>query len=269
MVTPKSASTVVLLKQGPRDSLYVLMLKRNVALEFVGGAYVFPGGKVDVADSNPDLYARCNGLDDSKASELLGICKDGLSYYVCAVRESFEEAGVLLGSVRAENLGDSDLSVLRSELNSGKVTFADMARKLDLVLDCTQLTYFSHWITPEGSPRRYDTRFFVAEMPSAQDPGADSGETTSHIWVTPSQALESHQEGRFEMILPTVKTLELFLEFSSVKDALAWARSQRDVPTILPKLVSSGDSVEAILPDNPAYASSEEVYLKSARDIPL
>ncbi len=270
MVAPKSASTVIFLREDRTDGFNVLMLKRNVALEFVGGAHVFPGGKLEENDKNPELYRRCRGIDDAEASSLLDIGKDGLSYYIAAVRESFEEAGVFLGAVRGgrQALDFAALSQARKQLNEGQVSFWEIVRELDLEIFCDDLIYFAHWITPEGSPRRFNTRFFISSFPCDQVVDADYGESTSLVWISPKQAVERHSRGEFEMILPTVKNLELLSEFSSVKEVLDWASQRRDIPAITPKLVDLNGKVEVLLPDHPLYESSVELFLQDARDLP-
>ncbi len=270
MVAPKSASTVIFLREDRASGFSVLMLKRNIALEFVGGAYVFPGGKVEEADKNPELYLHCRGLDDSEASSRLHIEMNGLSYYIAAVRESFEEAGVFLGATRGrgQTLDFSLLSQARKQLNAGKMSFLEVVKELDLEIGSDQLIYFAHWITPEGSPRRFDTRFFISTFPDDQVVDADYGESTSIAWISPKQALERHGRGEFEMIVPTVKNLEVLSEFSSVKEVLEWASQERDIPAITPKLVDFNGEVEILLPDHPLYESSAELFLLDARDLP-
>ena len=270
MVAPKSASTVIFLNEGYGSGLRVLMLKRNIALEFVGGAYVFPGGKVDDGDKSPKLYSRCVGVDDEEASSRLGVHEDGLSYYIAAIRESFEEAGVFLGSAN-EDKGMLDVTALyekRKELNAGQVAFETIIEELNLELHARRLIYFAHWITPEGSPRRYDTRFFISALPKDQVADVDYGETTSSVWISPKEALERHHQGEFEMILPTVKSLEVLSQFSSIEETLKWASSERDIPAITPKLVHLDGGVEILLPDHPLYDSSAEVFLRDTRDLP-
>jgi len=169
VVTPREAATVMLVRDAPQ--LEVFMLRRNLAVEFMGGAYVFPGGAVDAGDRAPELLGRCHGRDDSSASTQLGMHAGGMGFWVAAVRETFEEAGVLLArsaaaSDRPVELDDPSvaarLEAARRAVGAGERSFVEVVQDEDLLLDAGALHLFSHWITPAESPRRYDTWFFVA-----------------------------------------------------------------------------------------------------------
>ncbi len=157
------------------------MLRRNLASEFVAGAYVFPGGSVDPEDRGPEALALCDGRDDAEASALLGVDSGGLAFWFAVLRECFEEAGVLVARRRAtgggparmlEDLESADaarLAAYRRDLNAGRIGMVEICRREDLVLAADTVHYVSHWITPEVSPRRFDTRFFVTAAPHGQD----------------------------------------------------------------------------------------------------
>src|SRR5436190_1291138 len=168
VVTPVPAATVTLLRDTPRG-VEVLMLQRNFQSGFMPGMFLFPGGALDPGDQAQSVLERCSGLDDAAASATLGLDRGGLAYWAAAIRESFEEAGVLLacdGAGRLVNPGEAGrlerFEAYRRKLNAGEQDLMPMLEAEDLTLAVDRLTYFSHWITPATAPRRYDTRFFAA-----------------------------------------------------------------------------------------------------------
>jgi 8-oxo-dGTP pyrophosphatase MutT (NUDIX family) len=201
----------MLLRDAPE--LQVFMLRRNPQILFAPGASVFPGGAVDDADRDPELLARCRGRDDRSASRLLGQDRGGLGYWVAAIREAFEEAGVMLAD--PESVGLDGLTDARTALARGEQTFLDLVAAGDLVLDCGALHPFAHWITPPLAPRRYDTWFFAAAAPEGQTYRHDDHETVASGWVTPAEALRLGAAGDIELILPTQRSLELLRGFRS------------------------------------------------------
>ncbi len=222
------------------------MLLRNLKSDFVGGAYVFPGGAVDPDDATDDASARCVGIDDVDASTTLGLEAGGLAYWVACARELFEEAGLLLAiGEDGTPLDASDEALTarlvehRREVNGGTRRFLDVLEEERLVLDATALSYFAHWITPVGPPRRYDTRFFVAAAPLGQVPLHDDKELVANSWITPAEALERHGRGEMQLILPTIKNLEAIARFALVCRHSSTRRATRSsVPTIEPRIVS-------------------------------
>lgn len=204
------------------------MLRRNLNSVFVGGAYVFPGGAVDEADRHADLETICDGRSDADASALLEIESGGLAYWVAAVRECFEEAGVLLAHAGdghvisfAEPSVAERFRLHRKAVDSGEQRLIEVCRAEGLHIAADQIHYFSHWITPKGAPRRYDTRFFVAAAPPEQVPLHDDNETIANIWVRPDDALERERAGELEMIFPTIKSLEAIAQFDRSAELLA------------------------------------------------
>ena len=173
------------------------MLRRNLASEFVAGAYVFPGGSVDPEDRGDGAEELCRGLDDAEASEILGVDSGGLAFWVAALRECFEEAGRAAGPAPGRRRGTELLDTSdpaerarfeahRLAINEGRTGLLDVCRAEDLVLAVDAVHYVSHWITPELAPRRYDTRFFVTAAPPGQVARHDDGETIATIWVRPA-----------------------------------------------------------------------------------
>lgn len=235
------------------------MLRRNIRSDFVAGAYVFPGGALDAGDGGSAAEAICSGRDDVSASRVLGLGSGGLAYWVAAARECFEEAGLLLAAK-----GDAPLSLAdpheaarfaahRRDLNAGRRTFPEVCEDEGLVIPADRMHYFAHWITPEGSPRRYDTRFFVAAAPAGQTPAHDASETVADVWVRPADALALHREGQMELILPTIRTLQAVARFATVAGLLEAAEGAGDVPTMAPRMVMDDEGVRLLLPGDPGY----------------
>lgn len=255
----RDAATVLILRDG-RQGLEVFMLRRNLNSDFVGGAYVFPGGAVDAEDRHDELGPVCCGRTDVEASRRLGIEQGGLAYWVAAIRESFEEAGVLLaydeaGQVlRLEEPAVVDrFDLHRREVDQGGRRLVDVCREEALRLAVDEMHYFGHWITPLGAPRRYDTRFFLAAEPEGQTPLHDDREVIANLWIRPDEALDRHGAGEFEMLPPTVASLRAIARFDKAAHALDAAREIVDVPTILPRVINDAGGMRIVLPGDPDY----------------
>jgi 8-oxo-dGTP pyrophosphatase MutT (NUDIX family) len=261
VVAIRDAATVMLVRDDAEGALEVFMLRRNLQSDFVGGAYVFPGGGVDDHDRVVDLEAVCEGRSDADASAQLGVAAGGLAFWVAAIRESFEEAGVLLAydgdalvrfddPVVAERFAEH-----RGAVDRGERRLIDVCRAEGLRLAVDTMSYFSHWITPEGPTRRYDTRFFVARAPIGQVPLHDDREVIANLWIRPSDALARYEAGDFEMIFPTVRSLIAIERFATSDELLAAAEAIGQVPAILPRIVEDegGGGVRIVLPGDPGY----------------
>jgi 8-oxo-dGTP pyrophosphatase MutT (NUDIX family) len=251
-------------EEGP--ALEVCMLQRHLNSDFVGGAYVFPGGKVDDDDRTPAAEEACTRRSDAEASSMLGVDSGGLAFWVAALRECFEEAGVLLayrgpvpdgGDVALLDVGDADtrarLAALRVSLNAGEIAFLDACRREGFRLATDRVHYFSHWITPEPAPKRYDTRFFVAALPADQVPVHDDYETVDTVWVRPLDALARAKAGEFDLIFPTMKNLEAIGRFTTSGELLAAAKAVEHVPTVLPRVVADERGFRILLPGDDGY----------------
>ncbi|HTT59431.1 MAG TPA: NUDIX domain-containing protein, partial [Acidimicrobiales bacterium] len=204
---PRPAATVLTLRDGA-NGYEILMVRRNVRSEFMGGVFVFPGGALDDDDHVVPVY----GLDDERASRRLGLARGGLGYHVAALRELFEEAGLLVvcNEQGAEILYDTAadrarLDAYRSALNADETTLSEVLGAEGVCLDLRRIEYFAHWITPIGPPRRYDTRFFVVPAPRGQRASHDRSETTDLRWLRPDDALGAHERGEIEMVTPTIR----------------------------------------------------------------
>lgn len=231
----RDAATVVLVRDaaaGPE----LLMLKRTSRTAFGPGAYVFPGGAIDRADADPAWLALAPGFDPAAAGHRLGDSKAPWQYAVAAVRECFEEAGVLLAEPPPGGAWPSEASLdqARAQLNAGALDFHAFCTEQDLRLPLADLVYYSHWITPPGQPRRFSTRFFMALAPAGQEGVHDGSETVDSCWITPAAALAAWKAGEFRMILPTVKQLEFLQNMDSAEAMLAAVRAIDPVPTIAP-----------------------------------
>jgi 8-oxo-dGTP pyrophosphatase MutT (NUDIX family) len=238
----RPAATVMLVRDAVDGApgIEVFMLRRATNAAFGAGMYVFPGGRVDGVDGADEIAPYCRGLDDATASAKLGIDHGGLAYWVAAVRECFEEAGVLLAARR-----DGSPLVLRNEdrheVHDSSLSLVDLCRRDDLVLDLSTTHYVDHWITPMGEQRRFDTRFFLTEMPDDQEPLHDDRETVDSLWVRPAAALAMQAAGELTMMPPTMANLRFLEPHATADDALAaGAAVDRPVCT-LPKLRRAPD----------------------------
>jgi 8-oxo-dGTP pyrophosphatase MutT (NUDIX family) len=241
--------------------LEVLMVRRNLRSDFVGGAYVFPGGAVDPLDGGAEAEALSAGRSDAEASALLGVGSGGLAYWVAVVRETFEEAGLLLARrergpdlLAGDPAEEARFAAARAAVNAGTRRFLDLCREERLQLGVGDIHYFAHWITPRGAPRRYDTRFFVAAAPPGQIAAHDAGETIAEVWITPHDALARHRAGEIEVIFPTIRNLQAIGRFATSAALLeAAARASSAVPTIEPRVVPDGNGMRIVLPGDPGY----------------
>ena len=259
----RDASTVLLLRDGD-DGLEVFMVRRHLNSDFVGGAYVFPGGAVDPEDA-ADLAQLVHGLDEDSASATLGV-ENALRFYVAAVREVFEEAGVLLAYDRdgrwVEAWDPEHIARFadhRRRLNARETTMVEVCRQEGLRSAADRLVFFSHWITPPGPPRRFDTRFFLAAMPDLQDPLHDDTETVESMWVRPADALAQAERGEVTIIFPTAKSLEEVGQHATVADALAAARAKADIPAVRPRVVREAGGFRVVVAGEPGYDEAAEV----------
>jgi 8-oxo-dGTP pyrophosphatase MutT (NUDIX family) len=242
----RDAATVVLVRDAA-PGFEVFMLLRTVRSDFNAGAYVFPGGAVDRGDAGA-AQRLCSGLDDAQASARLGLTGGGLAFYLAAIRECFEEAGVLLAADAAGRplslhapAEQRRFAEYRQALNAGQTTLADICARERLSLPLDAVHYYAHWITPAGMPRRYDTRFFLCRAPAGQEPLHDGQETVDHCWVRPVDALARHAAGGFNLVPATRKQLEFLARFADSDSLLAHVAALREIPAIQPQLILGAD----------------------------
>jgi 8-oxo-dGTP pyrophosphatase MutT (NUDIX family) len=225
------SATILLLRDGKRD-LEVFMVQRHHQVDFAMGALVFPGGKVDSSDREPTLREKCDGAPDSD---------DELAVLIAAIRETFEESGVLLariGSsgdlVTGERLREIE-GRHRDALNRGQTTLREIIDAEDLRLACDLPVRFAHWITPEVAPKRFDTHFYLVAAPPDQVALHDGGESVDSTWTTPSAALSDADAGRCTIVFPTRLNLMKLGRSHGVEEALATAR-EASVVTVMPRI---------------------------------
>ena len=221
----------------------------------------FPAGPWTRPTGAPGRRPLCVGRTDAGASALLGIESGGLAYWVAVVRETFEEAGLLLArredgrtSSPASAEEEARFAAARVAVNKGTRRFLDLCRDERLRLTVGEIHYFAHWITPRGAPRRYDTRFFVAAAPPGQVAAHDAGETIAEVWISPDDALARHRAGEIEIIFPTIRNLQVIGRFATSAALLAAAEEASSaVPAIEPRVVPDGNGMRIVLPGDPGY----------------
>jgi 8-oxo-dGTP pyrophosphatase MutT (NUDIX family) len=256
-VVPRPAATVLLVRDDPdppggRDPLQVFLQRRVAGMAFAGGMTVFPGGGVDATDRpDPAVWA---GPDPSWWGRRLA-CPPGLagSLVQAAVRETFEECGVLLAGP-----GDVPVEALtreRAELVARRRTLAQVLADAGLVLRSDLLSPWARWVTPEESPRRYDTVFFVARVPPGQRADAHTTEAVEAAWWHPASALEHWRRGEMELMAPTFRTLQQIGEHPDATAVLA-AAAERVVEPVIPRVRREGDEVVIVLPGDPGFATA-------------
>jgi 8-oxo-dGTP pyrophosphatase MutT (NUDIX family) len=245
------SSTVILLREEAGGGFSVLMLERHGSITFPG-VHAFPGGIVEPTDATIDDA----DLPDDQAWAAAGegdTPEDARPYWVAAVRELFEEMGILLVTPKADpHLLDGPLpdavQALRPRVLGGD-PFGPLLAEHGLRPATHALHYFARWITPRVNPKRFDTRFLVGRVPAGQDAVVDGSETVSHAWLTPHAALDAYQAGRIQLIPPTVLTLDDLARFPSIDAVLADAR-RRVVRARQPEIETGGGLPAMSYPDN-------------------
>src|SRR5690554_734223 len=249
----RPAATLVLTRDTD-NGIEALLLQRSWEVIFMPGYFVFPGGAVN----EQELEARAHsiGIEDTAISQTMSLDEGGADYMLAAVRECFEEAGILLAVDSAGNLIGADHPVHsdREALFREEVSLAELCQKYGLTLPLDRLAYLSHWVTPPGPPRRFDTRFFVAVAPEGQLASHDGAETIDHVWVSPAQALEELRAGQRLLGLPTIRTLRVLCDFSTTSELMRYAHANppEAFPTDPWPAVRKGKPV-LLEPNAPAY----------------
>jgi 8-oxo-dGTP pyrophosphatase MutT (NUDIX family) len=254
-VTPRPASTILLLRDsagtGGRGEIEVFMMVRHYEIDFNSGALVFPGGSVDKGDqeiiARPEFYSGGEGLDAG-----------ALSFRIAAIRETFEESGILLARPRgskelvdAKRAGEIE-AASRAALCESKTTFLKVLTDDGMMLALDELVPYAHWITPEGMPKRFDTWFFLAAAPPEQVGAHDGKESTDSIWVSPREALEGGESGRFKLPFPTTRNLIKLGKQKSVKAALDDSRG-KPIVTVMPVMTKLNGGRQLRIPREAGY----------------
>jgi len=267
------ASTLVLVRPAT-TGFEVFLSRRTASAAFMANVHVYPGGRLDAADLDArfaamvpddvlDVAADFEAADGVDASLRRGLV-------VTALRECFEEAGVLFGRPRSVAAPADVRAAVRARLNAGACSFGEALDALDWALDASALRYFAHWVTPPFESRRFDTRFFLAPMPSDEEAAPDESELVEGAWMTPSAALASYASGGLALAPPTLCTLHDLSALSTVDEALAWAWAARPV-SIEPRMVEVEGVPALLLPGDPLYPSPEpcpgprRLYLRHGR----
>jgi 8-oxo-dGTP pyrophosphatase MutT (NUDIX family) len=227
----KDAATIIVLRDLGAQGFEVLFVKRAAGSQFMGGAYVFPGGKLDAADSAPSLIAAARGRTASDAAAALNESEDAaksVALYIAAIRETFEEAGILFADLPIA----ADRDSLRMRLASG-APFAALMEEAGAALRLDALVPHARWVTPAAEPRRFDARFFLARAPADQRAQHDDHEATDSVWLTPQDALARAAKHEIQLPPPTLRTLELLSEFVSADEALK-VSANRKPPYVWP-----------------------------------
>lgn len=266
----RDASTIMILREADAG-FEVFMVERHSKSAFMANRFVYPGGKLDAADCTAEAAERVEGLTPEQARERLGEEAEplgALGLFLAGIRETFEEAGILLAR-RADQQTLIDLTSdeavaerfgeYRKSLMDGELALSELAAREDLIFPLDRLGYFAHWITPYVEPRRYDTRFLLAIAPKSQRPLHDQRETTDSTWIRPADAVEQNQAGDFLLAPPTLRTLQQLSEFDSAQAAFDWAL-EHDPPTILPHMEQRDGQVWLFLPGDEEFPMGREGY---------
>jgi 8-oxo-dGTP pyrophosphatase MutT (NUDIX family) len=229
------------------------MVRRHEGSSF-GDAYAFPGGVVDPEDR--EVHEFCDGLSARVANSRLGVKEFGLDYYSAAVRELFEESGVLLADLAGL---DENLNAVRDALNNSSLSWAEFVTRNKLPLHCDQLHYISHWVTPPALTKRYTTRFFLAALPDGQEALHCGGELTDSCWISATEMLAAGRKGDAKLHYPTEKTLESIARHKTYEGLLDWAKSciQWGITSMMPEVIVRDGKKEIVLPGDRDYPGTK------------
>lgn len=269
---PRPASTVVLTREG-RDGVEVFLVRRKASVAFMAGAHVFPGGAVDQVDRSADPAPRvwCDGIDVALARMPDVTPEAAIAFHMAAVRELFEEAGVLLarngrGKMLAIPPGDvASFSEVRRAAIEEHLPLLVVAETEGVRLALDALVPFARWITPELESRRFDAYFFLAAMPQGQQASHDAHEASESCWISPRLALDRCRAGEIALPPPTWTTLRWLAELATVSEALDWASTRR-VPIVQPsmRILESGARL-VLLPGDPLWPPVEGFEVEETR----
>ena len=260
--TPSPAATLVLLRDRSPALVETLLLQRHAKSKFAAGDYVFAGGKIEADDMPRDGERFCRGLTPEQASARLGgglAPREALSYWVGAIREAFEEVGVLLAYethgrlLRITAASRERYEAYRAACQKANPAFFDMLRAERLTLATDLVSYFAHWITPEEQPIRFDTRFFVGLMPPEQEPVVDGHEIVDLKWLTPADAIASAKRKEIGLRTPTIKNLELVQQGGAPAARVLAQLGTLEVPTIRPRILQVDGKPLSVLPGDPRW----------------
>ncbi len=260
------SASVLIVRDGPaharHGTLQILMVKRHKNIRFAGGAYVFPGGKLDPADralETADNIHLNNTGQDIKPEFL------GLRY--AALREVFEETGLIIGTIDKQTIGEERRKAIdleyRASVLSGAIDLKGFLQKAQITLDMSDCLPFAHWITPQAYPMRFDTRFFLCVAPEGQVPSPDGREITEVEWMYPMTLVE---ESDGVLMFPTMMNLKKLGQAKSVAEALELLR-EREIVTVMPEVIT-GDKVRfRKIPETAGYDDVDQSRTRAAIDL--
>jgi 8-oxo-dGTP pyrophosphatase MutT (NUDIX family) len=261
-VIPKKAATVILLRDKKPSGFEAFLLKRHEKSSFMGGNFVYPGGRVDRDDGSLEICPLSTGITPEKAQAFFGgllTPDESFAHWIAGIRELFEEAGVLLACdqnghpFRSKDQTDREkFSNYRNLIHKNQITMCQLAQEEKLLFALDQLHYYAHWITPEARSERFDTRFFIARHPEGQEASYDQKETTEGVWLTPWKALEANAGGEVALSPPTLKTLEDLSRFENI-DAVLNSLRKEEIHPILPVLTKISSGPLILFPWDPEY----------------
>jgi len=258
----RDAATVMPLRQTDAG-LEVFMVRRHGDSAFMANRYVYPGGKLDADDCTDEAAEHVSGMTPEEARDRLDeeiAPLKALGLFLAGVRETFEEAGLLLARRRGEEafidlVSDPETAdryaEARRQLAAGELAISEFADREDLTVPLDEVGYFAHWITPQREEHRYDTRFFIVLAPEHQEPLHDERETTDSGWVRPADIIDQNRAGDLQLAPPTLRTLQQLSDFETAESALEFARTHRP-PTLLPHMLV-GEEIYLVLPGDPEY----------------
>jgi 8-oxo-dGTP pyrophosphatase MutT (NUDIX family) len=271
VVIPRKAMTLIMLREQGTTGFEVFLLKRHEQNIFMGGNFVYPGGRLDKGDTDEEILALSRGISEDQARHILGethVESVSLAYWIAGIRELFEEAGILLAySNNGQLLSiDSDdmrqrFTLHRQALQKGEKTLLQILKEEGVTLALDKCFYYAHWITPEARNVRFDTRFFVARHVPGQEASPDANETTEGVWLTPAEALQENLIGTVALSPPTLKTLEDLSRFDTI-DELILAMPDMKKLTVLPILLNPMADEVLIFPWDPEYEGLKNGELK-------
>lgn len=253
----RASSTIILAREG--DSGPELLLVLRHAKSAFGASYVFPGGVLEASDEM--IGNRGSGLDAAAADALLNLPAGAAAYFSAAVRELFEEAGILLArTANGDWVEPGPYTGLRDDLNAGRLLWQEFVREKDLGLAYDAFHYFSFWVTPREMPKRFSTRYFLAALPGGQEAKHCGGELTDSRWMGAAQAIAANRAGEIDIPHPTVLTLQRLSKFDTVESMLEWAQecSEAGVGCYRPAIVIVDGCQQVVMPDSPLYPTYPE-----------
>lgn len=247
------AATILLCNDRP-EGIETFMVVRHHQIDFASGALVFPGGKVTKEDSSPEIEALCDGLD--------AVPEGHLSFMVGAIREAFEESGVLLARQggSTELIGCAALEPLdvhRDPLARGELPLLTFLTEHNLRLALDTLRRYAHWVTPTFMPKRFDTHFYIADAPEGQIARHDGSESVDSVWITAQQLLKEADEGKWTVIFPTRCNIEMLALHKTIEDFRIWA-ADHGITECLPWIDQRDDGPYLCIPEDSGYPTTEE-----------